>query len=358
MEGILAKIGRIEEKGIHSLIREYQADLGEYIKDCYLEAYKQDCIERAKKCHPTCDEIRISPGYPDNWHYCLCMFGRKWTMEDEVSNQTSHRNCFDVHCNEPGYENRVIWIQSPRVMKDHGQYLRDVIMARVLRKQIFADYEARGQLRIEYFASAAAEAAVETAHQRKMTVIFQFDSLPLLKPPTKFGKFQRWRRQNSQTWLSILGLCLALLIGIGIKALHQMEQQEAAERAKMFYEYRDAYEQVYGTGTWYKESNSDHRWEAINKYLNASMMSIQQLRDIHDESMARYRLYFKAIKEFGCIQLRPEWREAVARDHFNPRMSFGDVKKSHERLIENLRAWSRHVLLFTPLSSCSDEEDY
>src|SRR5687768_9441008 len=171
MEEILAKVGKISQPGIHKLIREYQADLGECIKDCYLEAYKQGCIERAKTCHPTCDEIRFRPGYPENWHYCLCTFGQNWTPEDELANQTSHRNCFDVYCNEPGYENRAVWIQSPRVMKDHGHYLRDVIMARVLRKQIFADYEARGQLRIVFFDASATEAALETAHQRKMSVI-------------------------------------------------------------------------------------------------------------------------------------------------------------------------------------------
>jgi hypothetical protein len=339
MEEILTEVGKISQPGIHKLIREYQADLGEYIKDCYLEAYKQDCIERAKTCHPDCPEIRREHGHLDYWHHHFCTFGREWTAEDELHNQTSHRTCFEVYCNESGYENRVIWIQSPRVMKDHGHYLRDITMARVLRKQIFADYEAQGQLRIEYLALSA-EAALETAHQRKMTVIFQ-DSGPLIKPPTKSEKLKRCWTQRPMTWAFLV--FISVLIGIGVHMALQTysRRKEATERWDMLDEYKNAYEQVYGTGKWYEESNDDHRWEALNKYFNLSMMSIQRLRELHSESMTRYGLYFKVIEEFGWIQLSPECREAVARDFFHPRLSFSDLKKFHERFTEDLRAYGR-----------------
>jgi hypothetical protein len=216
MEEILTEVGKISQPGIHKLVREYQADLGEYIKDCYLEAFKQDQIERAKTCHPLCDEIRREQGRRENWHYYECTVGRKWTREEEILNQTNHRNCLDVHCDEPGYENRVVWIRSLQPAPEHGHYLRDKIMNHVLRKQIFADYEAQGQLRIKYYHLPAAEDAVQTAHQRKMTVILQ-DSGPLIKPPTKFEKFQRWRRNEPSTredcaWT--IWVCLMLLATI------------------------------------------------------------------------------------------------------------------------------------------------
>jgi hypothetical protein len=359
MEEIIAEVGKISQPGIHKLIREYQADLGEYIKDCYLEAYKQDCIERAKTCHPDCPEIRREYGRLGYWHHQSCTFGREWTAEDELHNQTSHRTCFEVYCNEPGYENRVIWIQLPWVMKDHGHYLRDITMARVLRKQIFADYEAQGQLRIEYFASSA-EAALETAHQRKMIVIFQLDSLPLIKPLTKFEKFQRWRREEPQSWLVVLGLFLVLLIGAGVgihKAWLTSSQQEYVERVEMYRECRDAYEQVYGLGKWYNIPNDDHRWAVLSRYFNASSTSIQQLRAIHDESITVYRLYFKTIERFGWVQLSPEWRETVAKEYLDPRKSLDKVKEFHERLTGVLAHSGPDFFNFIPPSSCSDGVD-
>lgn len=161
------RVRGVHVPGISKLIEDYTQDLGEYITVRYLEEHKRWYHKEQELCKVK-ERCRGSGR--------SCWFAQ-WRDDEHL-----HRRVFRVYADEPGFEDRAIWIASSReiTFETNGHYLRDETM-RTAIKDVFSMYPER-EIKMSFYEHAKhIREVLKTAHQRKMTVIFQ-DFGPLIKP--------------------------------------------------------------------------------------------------------------------------------------------------------------------------------
>jgi hypothetical protein len=132
----------------------------------------------------------------------------------------------------------------------------------------------------------------------------------------------------------------------------KFQEEMGAERLKML----DELKSLWGGEEGWNNIPESTRREVEDEYLDASKLSIQQLRKNHNVAMTRYVYYLEAIEQAGpCMwnQMSPEWKKEAERGYFDPSKTLDEIKEFHEQFTERFRV--RHNMCADEASATSTE---